>query len=312
MAKYDLVAALPGLGLPARDSHDHPASPRTFQDGANYRLEISGVEDRQALEAMLDEAAKRGVFIHRIIGSVQGAALLTRQELRDFAALAAEAGVEVVMPPFPSRSWDTGRVIATTEGYMSGLRIRGADNFAHVLRDFGRCLEAGIRAFLVVDEGLLTTLDALRSEKVIPPETGFKFSVYAGHANPAGMRLLQALGATSVNPLPDLSLAMLAAIREVIDIPMDIYVACIESWGGMHRFHEAPEIVRLCSPCYLKIEPGRSEMDHYKPWLTPEFRTFWVRQKVKYAAIVQEALEHAGADFKPSPKGAADLRVPRP
>lgn len=312
MPKYDLVGGLAELGLPDRDLHEHPSSGRAFIDGGNYRLEISGVEDRLALEAMLDEAGRRGVFIHRIIGSVQGGALLTKAELRDYAALARDAGVEVVMPPLPIRSWDTGRVIATTEGYMSGLRIRGADNLAHVLRDFGRCLEAGIRAFLVVDEGLLTVLKALRDKGRMPPETAFKFSVYGGHANPAGLRLLETLGATTVNPLPDLSLAMLSAIRQAISVPMDIYVACIESWGGMHRFHEAAEIVRTCAPCYLKIEPGRSEMDHYKPWLTPEFRTFWVRQKVKYAALIQEAIDDSGAGWRPSRPGAPDLRVPRP
>ncbi len=312
MARFDLVGALPELGLPDRDRHDHPASSGVFTDGGNYRLEVSGVEDRQALEAMLDEAAQREVVVHRVIGSVQGAALMTRRELLDFAILARDAGVEVVMPPFPTRSWDAGRVIATPEGYMSGLRIRGADNFSHVLRDFGRCLEAGIRAFLVVDEGLLTVLCALREKGVIPPETAFKFSVYAGHANPAGLRLLETLGASTVNPLPDLSLAMLAAIRQSITIPMDIYVSCVESWGGMHRFHEAAEIVRLCSPCYLKIEPGRSEMDHYRPWMSPDFRLFWVRQKVKYAAIIQETLENAGAAFRPSPPRSADLRIPRP
>lgn len=312
MTRLDLPAALAELGLPEKDLHDHPSSTYAFPDGGHYRFEVSGVEDSFALEALLDEAEKRGVFVHRLIGSVQGAALLTRQELREYAELARDAGIEVVMPPFPSRAWDTGRVIATAEGYMSGIRIRGADSFAAVLRDIARCLEAGIRAFLVVDEGLLVVLDALRQKGVIPPETGFKFSVYGGHANPAAMRLLEQLGASTVNPLPDLSLAMLAAIRRAIAIPMDVYVSCIESWGGMHRFHEAVEIVRLCSPCYLKIEPGRSEMDHYKPWLTPEFRTFWVRQKVKYAAILQELLEEAGVAYRSSPPGTPDLRVPRP
>ncbi len=312
MAQFDLEAALTELGLPPRDLHDHPGSGRTFPDGAHYRFEVSGVEDRVALEAMLDEAQKRGVIIHRIIGSVQGAALMTKPELHEFARLARDAGVEVVMPPFPSRGWDTGRVIATTEGYMSGIRIRGADNFTAVLRDIARCLEAGIRAFLVVDEGLLVVLDALKKRGTIPPETGFKLSVYAGHANPAAMKLLEQLGATTVNPLPDLSLAMLAAIRQAVSVPMDIYVSCIESWGGMHRFHEVAEIVRLCSPCYLKIEPGRSEMDHYKPWLMPDFRCFWVRQKVKYAAILQELLEDTGGGFKVSPPGTPDLRVPKP
>ncbi len=312
MAQYDLVKGLAEIGLPDRDLHAHPASGRTFPDGGHLRFEVSGVEDRIALEAMLDEAQKRNVTIHRIIGPVQGGALLTRPELLAFAGLAHEARIELVMPPFPSRSWDTGRVIATSEGYMSGIRIRGSDMFASVLRDLGRCMECGIRAFLVVDEGLLVVLNALREKGLIPAETSFKFSVYAGHANPASLRLLEQLGANTVNPLPDLSLAMLSAIRQVINVPMDIYMSCIESWGGMQRFFEVEEVVRVCSPCYLKIEPGRSEMDHYKPWLMPEFRCFWVREKVKYAAIMQEHLLESEGGYVISPAGSADLRVPRP
>lgn len=311
MTRFDLVSALRQLDLPTGDLHDHPTSGGRFPDGAHYRFEISGVDDPAALEAMLDEAEKCGVTIHRVIGSIQGAALLKRDELRDYALIAGSHGLEVVMPPFPVRAWDGGRVILSSEGYMSGIRIRGADNFAHVLRDIGRCVESGIRAFLVVDEGLLTVLSQLRGFEAIPTETGLKFSVYAGHASPASMQLLERLGANSVNPLPDLSLAMLAAIRRAISVPMDIYMACIESWGGMHRFHEVTDIVRLCSPCYLKIEPGRSEMDHYKPWLMPDFRAYWVRQKVRYAAILQELLEESGAGFVVSEPGAADLRLPR-
>ena len=52
-------------GIPGRDAYDLPTSTKTFPDGAHYRIEIAGVERASTMEAMIDEAKKRGVIIHR-------------------------------------------------------------------------------------------------------------------------------------------------------------------------------------------------------------------------------------------------------
>jgi len=308
----NLVEALGRLGIPTRDLHDLPSSSLRFPDGAHYRIEIAGVEGVPALQALIDESGRRGTAIHRVIATVGGATLLTLGELKDFAALAKEAELQVVMTPGSVRGWDTGRQLVTSEGLVSGYRLRGADSLAMWFRDVERCLEAGMRGFLVVDEGVLWALGEMKKAGVLPPDVVLKCSVFAGHGNPAGAKVIEGLGASSFNPLADLSLAMLASIRKVLTIPMDVYVYLVDAMGGFNRFWEAAEIARVCAPVYLKIEPGPSEAALYKPWVTPEFQSFWVREKVKHAAIVNELVLRQSPEIKVSGRGPADLTLPQP
>jgi len=93
-------------GIPGRDLYELPDSPKRFPDGAHYRIEISGVERPEVLEALIDEAEKRGVPVHRLISVVMGATLLDDKELTRFAELARDAKMEVIMTPGPRTSWD--------------------------------------------------------------------------------------------------------------------------------------------------------------------------------------------------------------
>ncbi|MBS7638086.1 hypothetical protein KEJ49_04260, partial [Candidatus Bathyarchaeota archaeon] len=64
-------------GLPLGDAYDLPTSPLTFPDGANYRIEISGIERLSVLQALVEEIDRRDVPVHRIISTVMGATLLS-------------------------------------------------------------------------------------------------------------------------------------------------------------------------------------------------------------------------------------------
>ena len=77
--------ALEKLGIPSGDLYGLPTSTKTFPDGANYRVEISGIETPGVLAATIDEAKKQGVPFHRSISVVRGASMLTREQLREFA-----------------------------------------------------------------------------------------------------------------------------------------------------------------------------------------------------------------------------------
>jgi len=46
-------------GIPGQDAYDLPTSTKRFPDGAWYRMEVSGVERPNVLEAMIDEMNKR-------------------------------------------------------------------------------------------------------------------------------------------------------------------------------------------------------------------------------------------------------------
>jgi len=300
------------LGLPPRDLYDLPDSTKRFPDGSHYRIEISGIERPENLLAMVDEAEKRGVPVHRVIGVVMGTTLLTRRELEEYARIAHDARVEVIAVPGPRTTWDLGRQVVTPEGALSGLRIRGVDQLSYALADILRAIEAGIRGFLVTDEGLLWILNELRKAGEIPKEVKLKVSIFAGHANPAGAKVLEMLGADTFNPVGDLTLPMLAAIRHYVDIPIDVHVYLFDSFGGFNRMWEAPEIARVASPCYFKIEPGPSVASLYKPWASPEHLSFLAREKVKYAEIIIELVERANPNIKVSKRGPQDLAIPKP
>lgn len=308
-SQVDGASILASQGLLSADDYTLAASTKSFDDGAAYRLEISGVERLSTLEVLLDEAAKQDVFIHRIIAFGGGTTLLNTAELRDVAELAEESRIELIAVPGPRTGWDLGRQALSTEGTAGGRRVRGLDNVRYLLDDYLRIFSTGIRGVLVWDEGVLDILNKARDAGHIPADAKFKISVYAGHANPASIRILQDLGADSVNPVGDLSRPMLAAIRRSVDIPLDVWAETFESFGGMNRLWEAGDIARVAGPVYFKVEPGESEAVMYNGWVRPEFHEELIRHKVRHAAILNElaATSAPGVTVSPRPHTAAAL-----
>jgi hypothetical protein len=298
-------------GIPGRDAHDLPDSPKTFPDGAHYRIEIAGVERASTMEAMIDEARKRGVKVHRAIATVGGSTYCDLAELKAMAQMGRDAGIEVIVTVGHRKGWDVGaRELSTPEGSMQGWRLRGSDHVSYHLADIMRNLEAGHRGFLVYDEGVLFLLNKMRAEGLIPKETIFKFSVFGGYCSPAGAKVIESLGANSMNPSSDVSLPILGAIRRRVGLTLDVYVIIVDSFGGQFRAYEAPEIARVASPCYFKFEPGTSEGDIYKPWVSEEFHDRLIREKVKLAGIVCELMERHAPGLRTSDQGPRDLVLP--
>ena len=95
-----------------------------------------------------------------------------------------------------------------------------------------RNIEAGFRGFLVYDEGVLYILNKMRTEGLIPAETIFKFSVFGGYCSAAGAKVIESMGADSMNPISDVSLPILGGIRQAVDIPLEVYMIIVDSFGG--------------------------------------------------------------------------------
>ena len=72
-------------GIPGRDAHDLPTSSKTFPDGTSYRIEIAGVERASTMEAMIAEANRRGIVVHRAIAAVGGSTYCEFEELKAMA-----------------------------------------------------------------------------------------------------------------------------------------------------------------------------------------------------------------------------------
>ncbi len=220
--------------------------------------------------------------------------------------------MEAVMTAGPPSAWDYGRQLITPEGALSGLRCRGADRVRYIITEIMRCVDLGIRGFLVTDEGLLWVLSDMKKNGDLPKDVVLKVSVFAGHGSPPGAMLLERLGASTFNPVADLGIPQLATIRQSISIPMDVYVYVVDAMGGFNRFYDTPEIARVCAPCYFKIEPGPSEAVIYKPWYSPQALAFEAREKVKFAQTIMQIIEKTNPQIKVSGPGPADLSVPKP
>ncbi|EMS79460.1 hypothetical protein [Desulfotignum phosphitoxidans] len=300
-------------GIPGRDGYDLAASGKAFADGANFRIEIAGVERATTMESMIKEADRRNIVIHRAIAAVGGSTYCDFAELKDMAQMAKDAQIEVIMTVGHRKGWDTGaKEMTTSEGQMQGFRLRGSDNISFHIADIMRNIEAGFRGFLVYDEGVLFILNKMREQGLIPKETIFKFSVFGGYCSAAGAKVVESMGANSLNPISDVSLPILSSIRKAVNIPLDIYTIIVNSFGGNFRGYECPEIAKVASPCYFKFEPGTSEGDIYMPWVTEAWHAGFIKEKVKIAAIVMELMERHAPEMKTSPKGAKDLVLTKP
>ena len=303
-------------GIPGTDARDLPTSTKRFPDGAWYRMEISGIERPNVLEAAIDEMNKRKIPLHRMISMVMGATYLTKQEWKDFAQMAADAKLEVIVTPGPRTPWYTGRQVATPEGALSGLRFRGSDALSHVIDEILELIDIGFRGFLAIDEGELWLLNEMKKAGEIPEDVTFKVSVYAGHGNAAGGKVLEMLGAGTFNPVADLTLDQYATIRQVCDLPLDMHILLTESFGGFTRFYDAPELARTLAPVYFKVEPGpacaATGAALYKPWVSPDLLAGWAREKVKYAQIIHEIIQENFPEATLSEVGAKGLAIPKP
>lgn len=294
----DTIKLIEKHGFPGRDAYAIEDSPYAFPDGAQYRMEISGVHTLADMEALVDERNKRGVAIHRVIAAGNGTNLLTTKELRDLAVLGKESRIEVIVIPGPRATNDIGKHTHSDWGKYSGERVRGQDNILYFVRDIYRSLEAGIRGFLFYGEDTLSLLNQMRISGDFPKATVFKVSYTQGISNAVGAKLMQTLGADSINPISDLSLPMLAAIRKTVKISLDLVTVSDQDLGKVNRFWEGPELARVCSPCYFKQEFAATQGG--------------TREKVKYCEIMYDIVSRANPTLRASRQGPVDLCIPQP
>jgi hypothetical protein len=203
------------------------------------------------MKALLEELDTLGFGIHRVT-QTKGIMLLGDEDIERMVALAAQWQVELVLAIGPRATYDTSASVQTPEGQRMGYRLRGQDQIVRAIEDVKRAARLGCRAFLIYDEGSLWILDQARQQGEIPADCKFKVSAHTGHGNPCAARLLQSIGANSFNPIRDIQLQMLAAVRQAIDIPLDVHTENPASSGGFIRHYEVPEMIRIAAPIYLK------------------------------------------------------------
>ncbi|MGD8815182.1 MAG: hypothetical protein PVI78_11990, partial [Anaerolineales bacterium] len=254
-------------GLPGSDLWDLPTSGATFPDGAHFRIEIPTINTADAAAALVKRAEELGIQINRIT-ETYGMFRHTQDEIKDYVAIAKGHGAELIMATGPRATYDTSATVLSSQGMRIGYRLRGMEQLVRAIEDIKRGVELGVRGFLIYDEGMLWVVTQMRKDGELPSDVFFKVSAHCGHSNPAAFRVLADMGADSINPVRDLQLPMIAALRAAIPTPIDCHTDNPPASGGFIRTYEAPEIARLASPVHLKT--GNSVLAGHGQMLTAE------------------------------------------
>lgn len=278
-------------------------SDKRFKDNGQYRLEVPGIQSPNVMKALLLESLRRDITLHRIT-QTKGIMLLEDNEIKEMVDLARKYEVELFLSVGPRATYDTSATVHTKEGSRIGYRLRGYDNLVYAIEDVKRAVNLGVRGILIYDEGLLYVLNKMRKKSIIPKDVHFKMSAHTGHGNPASAKLLEENGLNSLNPVRDLQIPMIAALRQAIDIPIDLHTENPKSTGGFIRHYEVPEIIKVASPVYLKTGGSVAESHN---WDTTEKEAI---ARLKQVSLVERMIKQYLPDACPSPKASKDLAIP--
>ena len=304
------IRAIPPLdwACPRGDLNELPDSAKRFADGAQYRVEIPSTEGPRCLEAVLEEAERLDVRVHRV-SQGSGVFMQTDAELDEMARA------------WPRRRASRSRCSRgrTPRGGSRRRRAptpaspRGAHGQEQVVANLEDCVRAAAHGFRSRPDRRHRR--ARRSSReatpagVLPGDMQAKVSVMLPAANPAAARVLERLGASTINLPTDLTLPQIAAIRAAVDVPLDVYVEAPDNVGGFVRLHEIPELIRVAAPVYIKFGL-RNAPDVYPAGSHLEATTVALsRERVRRARLGLELLARSG--YEPTDLGARRCRARR-
>ena len=291
------------LGLPSGDLEDLPTSKARFADGGAYRIEVPTVNTAEAVGTLLETAEKNGITINRVT-ETYGMFRHTRDEIKEYCRICNGYGAELLMSIGPRATYDLGATVQTSQGVRIGYRLRGVEQVLRAIEDIKRGYDLGVRAFLVYDEGMLWLAGKMRKEGALPKEIKFKASAHLGHCNPYAFKLLEDLGADSINPVRDLPLPMIASLRAAVKAVLDVHTDNPPASGGFIRVYEAADIVRVAAPVHCKT--GNSVVAGHGMLTSPTD----AKRMADQASIVVEMVSKYYPEAKQSPKGSKDLNIP--
>jgi len=274
-----------------------------FPDGPAFRTECQTENTAEAVRALLERADKIGVVINRIT-ETYGMFRHTREEIKEYCRICNDHGTELLMSTGPRATYDTGATVLSAQGVRISYRLRGMEQVLRGVEDIKRGYDLGVRGFLIYDEGMLWLVGQMRKDGALPKDIHFKTSAHLGQCNPCALKLLESLGADSLNPVRDLQIPMIAALRQAIKAPLDVHTDNPPGSGGFIRVYEAPEIVRVAAPVHCKT--GNSVIAGHGQLTSASDG----KKMADQASIVVEMVNKYYPELKQSVKGSSDLSIP--
>ena len=290
------------IGLPPGDLFDMPTSSARFADGGAFRIEVPTVNTAEAVDALLSTATKNNITINRVT-ETYGMFRHTREEIKEYCRLCHDYGAELLLSVGPRATYDTGATVLSAQGVRISYRLRGMEQVLRAVEDIKRGYDLGCRGFLIYDEGMLWLVGQMRKDGALPRDMFFKASAHLGQCNPCSFKLLESLGADSINPVRDLQIPMIAALRAAVKVPLDVHTDNPPGSGGFIRVYEAPEIVRVAAPVHCKT--GNSVVSGHGQLTSANDAKLMAEQ----ASIVVEMVTKYYPEATQTPKGSKHLKA---
>jgi hypothetical protein len=260
---------------------------------------------------VLVEARRWDVPVARV-SQGSGVGLLTDGEVKEMVSLASAADIELSLFARPCAGWDASAMARSSGGSFIAPAARGQDQLVAVIDEIRRAADLGVRSVLVSDLGVLSVFGRLRQAGDLPAEMQAKVSVTLPAANPASARVLEQLGANTINLPTDLTLAQISAVRSTVEVPLDVYIESPDNLGGFVRHYELPRIIEVASPVYAKfglrnapdVYPAGGHLDATTVELS--------RERVRRARVGLDLLARSGSAAVCSGPGAPGLALCAP
>ena len=299
-------AYLKKLGYPSGDLFEKPSAPGRFPDGAHYRIEVPTVNSADAVGELVHIVKEEsGVTINRI-DQTQGIMRFSDKEHEAYLNVGREHQIEIFFALGPRGTYDTGaqKMVNTVWGHACALRTRGMEQVVHAMEDIRRIVRLGGRGLLVSDEGMLILAHRMRADGEIPPEVKIMASAHLGHNNPVTFKMLEDLGADTIATQRDLDFPILAAMRAAVNIPMHVHIDNPQATGSFIRTYDAPEMIRVCAPTYLKT--GSSALERHGMTINREMAVAMARQ----VAVSMETITRYFPEAVQTQQAADDMAIP--
>ena len=297
------------LKLPPEDNHGLKPSGKHFKDGGDYRIEIPSVEGPKVFRTILDGSKDLKVPIHRV-SQGSGVMLLTKAEITEMVRIGHEEQIEVCLFVGPRAGFETGGQFASAAGKVIGAQHRGADQLVYAIEDVRRACDLGIRSVLPADLGLIWVLNEMRLKGELPKNLVIKSSVTLPAANPATARLFAEAGVNTMNIPTDLTPAQIGAIRQAVDIPIDLYIEVPDNFGGFIRYYEMSVIIRVAAPVYFKFGLRNSPDIYPSGRHLEELACKMGLERIHRARIALDMLAEYAPEVTMAPPGSSDLGIP--
>lgn len=302
----DSRAFLAKHGYPAGDIWERPSARGRFPDGAHFRIEVPTVNSADAVKTLVHIVEEEaGVKINRI-DQTAGIMRFSDKEHQAYLEVGREHGIEVFFALGPRGTYDIGaqKMVNSVWGHACALRVRGMEQIIYAMEDIKRITALGGRGLLISDEGMLILAHKMRADGIIPRDCKLMASAHMGHNNPVTYKLLEDLGADTIASQRDLDFSILASLRAAVTVPIHVHVDNPQATGGFIRVYDAPEMVRICAPVYLKT--GSSALERHGMVINEQMAIAMARQ----VAVSMETLRRYLPDAVQTTTRADDLAIP--